>query len=549
MSSMKPVILFRSGLAEEGEMEAAGRHFDVVTQRAAIPPDRLVIPRYASLPYHAELEADVRLVGSELINTTTQHRFVADIREWYPIVRWGAAYASTDPEEVKRLHEHTPPLLTPRTWTDGGWHDLPEGQFVVKGTCNSRKHEWQTRMFAPSRAHVSKIVRSLLDDSLLADQGIVVREYVPLRTFMTGLNGLPITNEWRYFCLDGKIVDSGYYWASEPDCEWLGVDPNVTVTGKAGEAPPPLAATSLVKETLRRITGRVRFVVVDVAEKASGGWIVIELNDGAMSGLSMIPPDRFYKNLAAAAFRSQILTAADRAPLAREAQVPAAPYVYKFIARAEDVGEAIDDTRWFSLDGWLHKSPTLHLAAPDPRPISPDRPITLSALCNPSLNLMSDAHYNRDQASEQGRPLCRKCEIKAHAARTTRDVTVQHKWYPLDGTYHESVARRLSVLHASVAGSGRPSALCEGAKLVLLDDPYTVDQARAEQRTLCIACMRKVGEIVDVHSDVCPDCGKRIRAIVPKGGDGSAQVFVRHTDSQGAWCPGSRRIVPKDERR
>jgi hypothetical protein len=44
-------------------------------------------------------------------------------------------------------------------------------------------------------------------------------------------------------------------------------------------------------------------------------------------------------------------------------------------------------------------------------------------------------------------------------------------------------------------------------------------------------------------SEVCPDCGKRVRIVVPAGGDGSAYVYYRHTKPGGERCPGSRGFV------
>lgn len=256
-------ILMRESLdVDPEEIDAAKRHFRYCTSRSDIPPG-LVIPRYASLPFHAELEADAKNLGATLINTTKQHQFVADIMQWSPL-----------------LGE-----LTPATWSDG-WDRLPEGKYIVKGRTNSRKHEFATRMFAANKADMRRVVSSLLDDALIADQGLVVREFVPLKTFMTGMNGLPITNEWRYSCLDGKVLASGYYWASEPDCQPY--------------ANPPAEADALVAEVLSRIEGKIRFVVVDVAETADGRWICIELNDGCMSGTSLVDPETLYSGLAKA---------------------------------------------------------------------------------------------------------------------------------------------------------------------------------------------------------------------------------------------------------
>lgn len=297
---MEPFILFRTGShTDDEEFAAACRYFDVSRYRGAVPAGKLCIPRYSALPFYEELEADLALSGTKLINSYAQHQFVADIRQWVPRLRHTEQKFVPGASPLERgtwvpfLHE-----LTPATWTE--WHSLPDNMsFVVKGATNSRKAAWATRMYCPTKADVPRIAASLLDDALIADQGLVVREFVPLRTFAVGINGLPITNEWRFFCLNGRIIDAGYYWASEPDYEWLGVDASDdTPDHREGEAPAPAKAVFLVQQVLSLISNDIPFVVVDVAEKAEGGWICIELNDGSMSGLSMIPPDRFYKRLA-----------------------------------------------------------------------------------------------------------------------------------------------------------------------------------------------------------------------------------------------------------
>ena len=40
----------------------------------------------------------------------------------------------------------------------------------------------------------------------------------------------------------------------------------------------------------------------------------------------------------------------------------------------------------------------------------------------------------------------------------------------------------------------------------------------------------------------CPACGRRIQTVVPKGGDGSAVVFVRHKTPLQKYCGQSRMI-------
>jgi hypothetical protein len=124
-----PVILFRHSLAEEGELAIAQKYFPVIEQRALVSENfDMVVPRYSALPYYQELERDIIHLGSNLINTYRQHCYVANIRNWY--------YDFGD--------------ITPRTWFY--LDQIPnEGPFVLKGSTNSKKHQWATHMFANNK--------------------------------------------------------------------------------------------------------------------------------------------------------------------------------------------------------------------------------------------------------------------------------------------------------------------------------------------------------------------------------------------------------------
>lgn len=139
---------------------------------------------------------------------------------------------------------------------------------------------WSKYMFAPNKQKALDIMFLLQEDSLLGNQDIIFRQYEQLRTFEFGLNNLPITNEFRFFYLDGNLVDYGFYWAISEQIGQL--DQNgMDFANKIAD---------LIKE-------KIRFVVIDIAQKIDGSWILIELNDGQMSGLATIPEERFYLNL------------------------------------------------------------------------------------------------------------------------------------------------------------------------------------------------------------------------------------------------------------
>lgn len=251
----------RPSLAEETELQIASTHLPVYRLRSQIPPNSLVVGRYSVLPYYRELEEDLIANGSCLVNSYRQHAWIADLREW-----------SQD------LHG-----LTPKTWFD--LSQIPEeGPFVLKGATNSRKFEWNTHMFARNKKEAIEVYRRLSQDGLVGEQDICIREYVPLRKLAEGFNGLPISEEYRFFILDGEVLSGAFYWSSHVD--------DLTETPRCDRVPQ-----TFLTEVIDRIGFNARFVVVDIGIKADGEPIVIELNDGQMSGLSENNPDILYQNL------------------------------------------------------------------------------------------------------------------------------------------------------------------------------------------------------------------------------------------------------------
>jgi hypothetical protein len=260
-----PVILIREADAQEGEIEEAERAgFFVTSTRMHIRPGNLVVGRYSVLPFYEEQYRDVLLAGATMINSNQQHRYVADLKNWY-----------FDLEG-----------LTPKTWFRP--EEVPEeepGAFVLKGETNSRKHDWKTHMYAANRKAVGDVAWRLNMDGIISHQQVYVRQFVPLVQYGEGLNGLPITKEFRFFVCDGKVLTGGYYWSSFDD---------VVPTPPSVEEVP----MEFLGAVIERIKKNVRFVVIDVAQTAAGDWIVIELNDGQMSGLSGNSPAALYRGLA-----------------------------------------------------------------------------------------------------------------------------------------------------------------------------------------------------------------------------------------------------------
>lgn len=255
------IIWYRKDKDNEEEFSSLlGTQWEVFTRLLEIPHKSLVVARYSVLPFYQDLEKELEIIQSQFINSYRQHRYVADIGNWY--------------SDLKDY--------TPKTWFE--WGSVSENSYVVKGRTNSRKFQWNRQMFCPTKKDIPRVLDSLMDDSLVRNQGFCIREYIPLRQFDIGINGLPITNEWRVFCLGEDTIAGDFYWSNYLDCKPYSWDDL------------PKEALQLIEDVKKIISKRILFYVIDIAETKQGDWIVIELNDGQMSGLSAIDPQQFYKS-------------------------------------------------------------------------------------------------------------------------------------------------------------------------------------------------------------------------------------------------------------
>jgi hypothetical protein len=255
-------VYFRKDEDSREEFEVCSRILPTTPFLSDVIQGERVICRYSALPFYTDVEAELHHMGARMVHSYEDHRYIASMA-WV----------------------HDIPQMTFPTWFED-FQNIPENDhgYVVKGRTNSRKFDWHRRMFTPTKEGISQIIDRLLDDYTIANQGVVVRQYIPLRTFAYGINGLPITNEWRLFFLNGQFLTGAYYWSIfEPE-----FDPFVV----------PTAALNLAKEALAKTSLGQAFVVIDVAEGDDGRWWVVELNDGQMSGLSYNDPVTLYNAIA-----------------------------------------------------------------------------------------------------------------------------------------------------------------------------------------------------------------------------------------------------------
>jgi hypothetical protein len=257
---MKPIMLFRQDRETYDEIKIAKKYFDVYERRNMIPDNSLVIGRYSLLPYYKELEDDLKDKTCKLLDTYSQFNWVANFEYYNDLQKY-----------------------TFKTWFSPSEIPKDSGPLVVKGTTNSKKMYWSNKMFAKNREIAIDIACELRSDNLIGQQDIIFRQYEPLVTYEIGLNGLPFTNEWRLFYYKGKLLSKGYYWSTADEPE------RGKITDDALKMSQEIA--DIAKE-------HCNFYVLDIAEKQSGGWVLVEINYGGQSGLSLNDPDIMYENLA-----------------------------------------------------------------------------------------------------------------------------------------------------------------------------------------------------------------------------------------------------------
>lgn len=264
---MKPVILYRNCDEWQEESRIAETFFPLRCSILDICENDLVISRFSALPFYKDREIEINRIGAKLINSYQEHMYIADLKNWY-----------TDLKDY-----------TPETWFN--LSEIPEeGPFVLKGATNSKKFNWNTHMFAKNKKEAIEVYHRLSIDGLIGSQDIYVRKYQPLKRLATGFNELPITHEVRMFCYKRTILSAGFYWS----CNYEDLKADGYTDASLA---PDVDAYLFVHDLMSIIANHTNFYVVDIAKTEEGKWILIELNDAQMSGLSENNPQFMYHNL------------------------------------------------------------------------------------------------------------------------------------------------------------------------------------------------------------------------------------------------------------
>jgi hypothetical protein len=85
---------------------------------------------------------------------------------------------------------------------------------------------------------------------------------------------------------EDSIVSVAYYWSNAENAEYM------TMKGPTDEC------IDFALRVINRLKNKLNFYVIDLARTAGGEWILVEVNDAQMSGLSMTKPEMLYSKLA-----------------------------------------------------------------------------------------------------------------------------------------------------------------------------------------------------------------------------------------------------------
>jgi hypothetical protein len=224
-----------------------------------------VILRIGAIKEYDSLSDALMQFDLRLINSIKQHEMASLLPNWYPEIKEFTArsvWYETLPTAATILEDFAFPVF-------------------LKGERQTNRHR-QDMSIANNLAELENILSYWKQDNVLGWQRLICRDFVKLEKIGERVGDkIQPSKEFRTFLWKNSVVGIGHYWT---ECE------KVELTGSEKAHIINLA------EKVSTIVD-VPFLVVDVAKKADGDWIVIELNDGQESGYAGVNRLQLWQNI------------------------------------------------------------------------------------------------------------------------------------------------------------------------------------------------------------------------------------------------------------
>lgn len=258
------------------------------------------------------MELDAHVIGAELVVEDEPERALEDVPEGggrtflyrgvilseeqyeglYEAVLDRGDTLVVDPAQyagalyVPEYHPSFADVSPPTRWTfgtdlDDAWEaarELGEPPWLIKDHVKSAKEHWHEACYIPagaSRDDFDRVATRLIElHGDRFERGFVIRKFLQLAT--TGVRTVDrrIPDEHRLFFWRGELVAHSPYH-------------------EVGE---PLTDTAPFEALGTRVDSP--FFTIDIALLERGGWVVVELNDGGISGLpEQLDPHELYRAL------------------------------------------------------------------------------------------------------------------------------------------------------------------------------------------------------------------------------------------------------------
>lgn len=213
--------------------------------------------------------------------------------DFYTLLEQKGIYLINTPEEYERYHtlpgwyDDFADETAQSVWeTEGNVENALlkakqlSGSYIVKDYVKSRKHEWYDACFISNIADVANtasVIKNFVErqgDSLVG--GIVLRKFENLKQIgFHERSGMPISEEYRVFVYAGKVLIMDNYWTEKEDVKLSDSE------------------ISWIESIAKKI--RSNFATVDIARKADGELVIMELGDLIHVYLMLVLGKKFEK--------------------------------------------------------------------------------------------------------------------------------------------------------------------------------------------------------------------------------------------------------------